>query len=280
MISALKAYPQTSNPRKIIFLPFLKTIRISIFDKNFKKLILANIFFAGNWIFFAFGIKNTSVIVGQLSYVPTALIVAFLGYLFLRERLKNEEIIGLVLTIVGMLVIVYGSIRSQDVLSFGTPLGNLLVFLGLISWSFYIVASKRISNIYSPSIITFYNFAVAFVIGLFLLPLDLLFGNINSIKISPESILGLVSLALFSSVLFFYLYQLLIKLTSAFTASLVLYPVTILASFLGIIFFNEELTLSLFFGAVIVVGGVIFATYKQFSKKIIKLKNGSLSNYR
>src|SRR3990167_1687152 len=186
----------------LIFFPFLKTIRISIFDKNFKKLILANIFFAGNWIFFAFGIKNTSVIVG----------------------------------------------------------------------------SKRISNIYSPSIITFYNFAVAFVIGLFLLPLDLLFGNINSIKISPESILGLVSLALFSSVLFFYLYQLLIKLTSAFTASLVLYPVTILASFLGIIFFNEELTLSLFFGAVIVVGGVIFATYKQFSKKIIKLKNGSLSN--
>src|SRR3990167_4270533 len=254
----------------LIFFPFLKTIRISIFDKNFKKLILANIFFAGNWIFFAFGIKNTSVIVGQLSYVPTALIVAFLGYLFLRERLKNEEIIGLVLTIVGMLVIVYGSIRSQDVLSFGTPLGNLLVFLGLISWSFYIVASKRISNIYSPSIITFYNFAVAFVIGLFLLPLDLLFGNINSIKISPESILGLVSLALFSSVLFFYLYQLLIKLTSAFTASLVLYPVTILASFLGIIFFNEELTLSLFFGAVIVVGGVIFATYKQFSKKLIE----------
>lgn len=252
----------------LIILPFLKTIKITTFDKNFKKLILANALFAGNWIFFAYGIKNTSVIVGQLSYVPTALIVAFLGYIFLKEKLKREEIIGLILTLIGMSIILYGSTKSQDILSLGTPIGNILVFLGLLSWSCYTVASRRISKIYSPSTITFYNFTATFVIGSFLLPLDIAFGSFSAIKISMESILGLISLALFSSALFFYLYQLLIKSSSAFIASLVLYPMTILAAFLGIVFFNEKFTLSLLFGAFFVVIGLFYSTYKQFSKKV------------
>lgn len=252
----------------LIILPFLKQIKIPAFDKNFKKLILASALFAGNWIFFAYGIKHTSVIVGQLSYVPTALIVAFLGYIFLKEKLKKEEIIGLILTLVGISIILYGSIKSQDIRSLGTPIGNILVFLGLLSWSSYTVASRRIANIYSPSSITFYNFIFTFVIGLFLLPLDFALGDFYVVKISTESILGLVSLALFSSVLFFYLYQLLIKSSSAFTASLVLYPVTILAAFMGVIFFDEKFTSSLLFGAFFVVVGLFFSTYKQFSKKV------------
>src|SRR3989344_824324 len=43
---------------------------------NKKYLFICNLLFAANWILFAFGVQHTSVIMSQLIYVPTALIVA------------------------------------------------------------------------------------------------------------------------------------------------------------------------------------------------------------
>lgn len=245
--------------------PIVFQKKLFVLKEKRKTLFLANILFAANWLFFAFGIQHTTVIMGQLTYLPTAVIVAIISYLFLKEKLTKKQIIGLILAIAGMLYLIYGSYSTKEVLSFGTPSGNFLVILGLFSWSFYTVISRSISKIYTPLAITFFNFVVAFVLSLILLPLEFI-SQSSLASVTSTSILGLISVALANSVIFFYLYQWLVKHTSAFISSLSLYLVTVFASAAGIIFFNEKLTASLVFGAILVVFGVFLSTANNYLK--------------
>lgn len=249
----------------LFIFPVVFQKRLFILKEKRTQLLLANILFAANWLFFAFGIQHTTVIMGQIIYLPTAAIVAIIGYLFLKEKLTKEQIIGLILTIGGMSFLIYGSYSTGEVLSFGTPTGNFLVMLGLFSWSVYTVVSRSISSLYSPLTITFFNFVMAFVLSLILLPFE--FVNQSSlINVTSTGILGLISVVLFNSVIFFYLYQWLVKHTSAFISSLSLYLVTVFASAAGIIFFNEKLTTSLIIGVVLVVFGVFLSTSYNYLK--------------
>ncbi|OGD93717.1 hypothetical protein A2697_01885 [Candidatus Curtissbacteria bacterium RIFCSPHIGHO2_01_FULL_41_44] len=254
----------------LLILPFVCKGLFRLKTKQIKYLFYANALFAGNWLFFAMGIQKTTIMMGQIIYLPTALIVAIIAYIFLKEKLTKDQIFGLFITLLGFLMLTYGSVVSQDVLSFGTLAGNLLVVAGLLAWSFYTVVSRKISSIYDPQVITFFNFAVTALIALILIPVDFRNGLPGLSELTTSAIFSLLSVVLFSSILFFFLYQWLIKHTSAFISSLVLYPVTIFASLAGIIFFNETLTLNFIFGGLLVFAGVFIATSHQYIKTNFK----------
>ncbi|OGD84768.1 hypothetical protein A3B51_02170 [Candidatus Curtissbacteria bacterium RIFCSPLOWO2_01_FULL_41_18] len=257
----------------LIILPFIYRELIKIKPKQIQYLIFANALFAGNWLFFALGIQKTSVIMGQIIYLPTALIVAIIAYFFLNEKLAKEQIYGLVITILGFAILTYGSVRSQDTLSFGTPVGNLLVVAGLLCWSLYTVISRKISNLYKPQLITFFNFAITAMITFLILPFELKNGAIKISSAPALAIFGFLGVVTLSSILFFFLYQWLIKNTSAFISSLVLYPVTLFASLAGVILFDERLTLSFAFGSMFVLIGVFLATSYQYIKNNLQHEN-------
>lgn len=254
--------------RSLLALLFIAPI--VFFNKSFivkgqkMYLFIANILFAANWLFFAFGMRYTSVIMGQIIYLPTAILVAILGYLFLKETLSREQLMGLILTLFGMGFLIFGSVKSQDILSLGTLQGNLLIVAGLFCWSFYTVISRKISNIYTPLSIIFFNFATSFILSLFLMPFELSRKSFNLSNVPESGIMGLIGLVLFSSIALFYLYQWLIKNTSAFISSLVLYIVTVFATLSGIFFFNEKLSANLVIGASLIVLGVFLATTYKY----------------
>ena len=123
-----------------------------------KKLLLASgVLFALNWILFAYGIQRTTVIMGQLLYLPTPIIVGIVGFFMLKEKLTKDQIIGLFITLLGMFILTQGMIVSNDSSSFGEPLGNFIIFLGLLSWSIFTVTTRKISALYSPLHLTFIN---------------------------------------------------------------------------------------------------------------------------
>ena len=248
----------------LIILPFfLKESPKIITD---KKLLLAGVLFAANWILFAFGIQRSSIIMSQALYIPVPIIVAFLGYIFLKEKLSKSHIIGLLLSLIGISFLLFESIGSQDVISFGTPLGNLLVACGVFAWSFYLIVSRKISNLYSPITIIVYNFTLAFFASLFLFPIELSTNQLPA-DITGQSVLGVFALALFSSVIVFYLIQWLVKYTSAFIPSLTLYLTSIFGSVVGIIFYGERLSTRFIIGAMLIFAGVFIATTLGYIRK-------------
>jgi drug/metabolite transporter (DMT)-like permease len=68
--------------------------------------------------------------------------IAILGWLFLRERLRLLQIVGILLAALGVLVVVTGG----DLLSlgsgrFGTP-GDLLILLSAVNWAVFSILSR------------------------------------------------------------------------------------------------------------------------------------------
>lgn len=237
--------------------------------KDKKYLLFAGLLFAANWLLFAIGIQYTSVIMGQLIYVPTAVFVAIIGFLFLNEKLTKEQLLGMFFSLFGMSILIYDSLKSQDVLSVGTLQGNLIIVTGMLSWSIYLVVTRKISKIYTPLTIIAFDFLITLLVSFPLAAIGLIKGTLVVPQITTDSIVGLISLVIFSSILFFLLNQWLVKHASAFISSLVLYLLTIFATATGIIFFNEKLTSNFIIGATFVILGVFIATSYKYAKKFI-----------
>ena len=251
-----------------ITLPFiLRSISIT-FEKRLFSLFLANMLFAANWLTFAIGIQKTSVIMAQLIYVPTSLVVAVISFLLLGERFTKNQLFGLILTMGGSTILITSAIRATDAV-LGTPVGNLFVAAGMFCWALYYVFSANISRYYSPLTIIFYNFVISAVLALFLTVLDGSIRNLNWINTSSSALLGIAFVGIFSSAVYFYVNQWLIKHTSAFISSLQLYPAALLASVLGVIFFKERLTSNVVVAAILIIIGVFLATsYNYLATKI------------
>lgn len=251
----------------VIISPFvIKKIKIK--KQTFKYLISANILFAINWIFFALGVGRTSVMMAQIMYVPTALIVAVIGYLFLKEKINKEQVYGLLLTIIGISFLIANSISDQRVISFGSPLGNLLIGIGMITWAGYLVLTRKVSKDYSPGEIIFFNFLVAIPISLVFIPLET---SPFAMNLSLGAIAAISSVVLFSSLGFFLLLQWLVKHTSAFIASLAIYPMTVVATIAGVIFYGEKISINFLIGAFFILFGVFIATSYKFARKYLKI---------
>ena len=232
-----------------------------------KSLIIVNLFFAANILFFALGIGKTSLIISQIFYMLSPLVVAVLGYIFLKEKLTRDKIIGLVLTIFGMTFLISNSIQDPDILTFGTPLGNLLILIAVMSWSAYIVLSKRISKDYSPLKITSFNFFVTTILSLSIILIN--FKAYQSFAISNSGLSTIVLLAI-STVGFFFVFQCVIKHTSAFISSLILYLNPVFAYGLGAILFNERLNLEFAIGSTLVIFGIFWATSLKQARVYVK----------
>lgn len=251
----------------VIISPFIVK-KIKIKKQTLKYLISANILFAINWIFFALGVSRTSVMMSQIMYVPTALIVAIIGYIFLKEKINKEQVYGLLLTITGISFLIANSISDQRVVSFGSPFGNLLIGIGMIAWAGYLVLTRKVSTDYSPQEIIFSNFLVAIPISLIFIPFE---ESPFAVNLSLSAIAAISSVVLFSSIGFFFLLQLLVKRTSAFVASLAIYPMTVVATVAGVIFYGEKISLNFLIGAAFILFGVFIATSYKFARRHLKI---------
>lgn len=256
----------------VIITPFvLKKLR-PLPIKNYFPLVLVNLLFAVNWLTFAIGVQQTSVIMSQLIYVPTSLIVGVLSFFILGRKLAKNQLWGLSLTITGALILILGYQSGQN-LTFGTPFGNFLIIIGMLSWSLYLVLSDRFSKIYSPLVIIFSNFAVSALFASALVSQDQMSMNFNFATLNKNGFVSLLYVGVFSSAIYFYLNQWLVKHTSAFISSLQLYPVTLIAGILGVIFYGEKPTLSIIIATLLIISGVFLSTSYQYLKKRNYAKN-------
>ncbi len=113
---------------------------------------------------------------GQLLYLPSALVVAVIGYIFLKEKLDRSQITGLIMAIFGMSILFWGSVQTSDILSFGKPLGNIVIGIAMFSWAFYTVVSRKVSLKYKPMQIALVNFLFTLVSSIFVFVFMTFFG--------------------------------------------------------------------------------------------------------
>lgn len=267
--NALKDFPPYTlvflrfSLASLILLPFVLKEKIHFKKDSFKYLLFGSLAMGANVILFAVGLQHTTIMMSQLIFVPKGLLVAVLGFILLKEALSKNQKLGLFFTMVGMSILIYGSVVTEDILSFGKPFGNLLIVTGFFLSSLYYVISRKISKLYSPLTITFFSFLIASILSLPFALFEFTNRQFIPANITTYAILNLLALVIFSSIIVYYLAQWIIKHTSAFIAALALYMNFLIASVIGIIFFSERLTALFIIGAVFIMFGVFIAIRKR-----------------
>lgn len=246
----------------ILMFPFWAKHKRYIAAKDIVKILP----FTFNVALFSVGIQLTSVIMANIIYALTPVLVGIFGHFLINEKMKKHYIIGLAFSLLGIAILIEGSVKTSDILSFGTPLGNTMLLFGAVCWAFYPISFRSLSKRYTSVTILFWNFALSAIL---LIPVALFELQIRPIMFSKITYAGLssiVGLIVLSSVVHYFLYQWLIKHTSAFIASLVQYGGILFAVITGIIIFHERITMQLLIGGTLVILGLFIATTYQYVK--------------
>ncbi|MBU2632399.1 DMT family transporter, partial [Patescibacteria group bacterium] len=204
----------------ILFPIFLKTK--TKLSKDLWKLILLSMLSTANIFLFALGVKFTTANIGQILYVSVPIVASVFAYFLLKERFSFKKIVGIIIGFTGAIIIVLIPLISTSQFK-GLLLGNLLIATGVISYALYTVLSKSFQKKYSPVEITFFFFLTTTIVSLVFSFSDFIYYPNWYINVSFSSILAICYLAIFGTVLFYLLYQYIIKHSSPVTASTSLY---------------------------------------------------------
>ncbi len=254
----------------IIFLPFFIKQQKHFTHNDVWFLFTRSLFFAGNVGFFSIAIQYTTTIVSQILYTLVPVIVLITSTIFLKEKITGSKVIGLIIATIGVIVLLQQSIVKTEIVTFGTPFGNMLNLCAVISWSLYIIVSKDLTKKYNPVITTFSSFVTTILVLLLLLPIE---NMIRPIEIGDVGVVGIGSilgLGIFSSAVMFFLTQVVVKKTSPFIASFSQYLGPFASAFISIPLLGEKPTSALFFAGMCIIFGVFIVTSYEHIRKHIQ----------
>lgn len=243
----------------IIISPFLLKTN---FLKGLKQLALFSLLGTINIAFFILGIKMTTATAGQLLYAAVPILTAVFLFIFFRDKLTKGRWIGIAVGFVGVALITLLPVIEKGVKFSGNLLGNLLIGIGVISWSLYMAYSKKKLKSFSPFIVTA---VFIWVTCIALIPLFLI--DLGShpnwwLNLTFPSILSLIYISVISTVVVFLLNQYAIKHGGSILASMQYYLLPILTYLSAFLLLGEGLTLGLIIGGSLALLGVYITTKK------------------
>lgn len=190
-----------------------------------------------------------------LSTAP--LIAPWLAFLILRERVTRNNILGIIISSVGMFMLML--VGSQN-FELGNPIGIPLAFLAVCSAVIYTIVLKKIPSRYSPLSIVFYDQLISL---LFFYPI---WGIVDGkacqadglllTSIAPEMLYSIGYLAVCSSVAAFVLFCYTVRKIGVTEANAFNNARPIFTALIMLAFFGEQLPLGKWIGIALVVIGL------------------------
>lgn len=233
---------------------------IKLFKISFKDFhyfigtgILSIVFF--NWCYFT-SLKLTSVSISAVLLYTAPAFVTIISRLLFKENISKKKVFSLILTFVGC-IFVTGFLES---ITTKISMIGLAVGLGAgLGYALYSIFSKLALKKYNPITITLYTFIFA-AIGL--IPLGG-YSNITEVLYNKSLLISSLELALFSTVIPFYLYTFGLSYIDSTKASIIATIEPVVASLIGIFYFKETLSVLQIIGVILVVSAVIIVSLKQ-----------------
>jgi drug/metabolite transporter (DMT)-like permease len=237
-----------------------KPQKIAILKKDYGRFFLCAITgIAINQLLFIKGLSLTYSIHAALLLLTTPLLITFFAAFLLKEKITHFKIIGLLLGIAGALVLILSKEKT------GNPtnafLGDILVLLNAISYSFYFILVKPLMKEYNPIAII----RIIFTIGFFLM-LPFCFTEFRAIQWQNYNASAYFSLALvvLGGTFCAYLLNIFgIKILGASTAGSYIYSQPVFAAIIAISFLGENLSVYKIIAAALIFAGVFLANKQK-----------------
>jgi drug/metabolite transporter (DMT)-like permease len=236
------------NLTLIIFLYFIyKKESFSIIKSSGFPGVLGGIAMAIGFTAYIFAMRETTV-ANVLFIISTQTIwLALFGYLFLKERVSFKTLLSIILAMIGIIVMVGGSLGT------GSLYGNLAALFVPINFAFLILLIRKYSNLdlvpalfYGGLIIMFFSFFMS-----------------ETIITSKNNLIVGFLLGSFQHAFGFICIVIGARSTPAVVVGLLMLVETLLGPLWVWIFLSEIPPMSVFIGGGIIILAVIFKTLEQ-----------------
>lgn len=239
-----------------------------------KEVVPISILTAINLTLYYIGMEKTTVNASAVMYAATPLVVTMISSFTIQEKISVKKFFGILLGFIGVLSFLILPNFGNSKIGFGTPLGNVILLIAVISWASYIVGSRYLTNIkhYHPIFVTSISMFTSLI---FLLIVNLFVQHHidRQALTNPTVILNFLYLGLFVTVITYVLFQWAIQQLSSTTASLTNYLQPVFAFFFAWIFLGEKITPIFLCGNLLVLTGVFIVTGDRMLHHVRNLKS-------
>ncbi len=208
------------------------------------------------------GLQRVTSSVASIMIGTIPLFIPLFAFLILKDKITRNNIIGLLISFIGLLVL----ILKKDLSFQASPSGILLMLVAVFAGALYTIQLKKLSTKYKVGtiIINMQIFGLIYFAPFFLY---YEWNDFIHTEITMELIVAIAQLVVFASLgaLYFFIYsvdKIGVTRTSLFTN---LIPVvTVIAAWIALP--NEEINLKLIIGVVIILTGVYIGNYAKKEK--------------
>ncbi|WP_457577209.1 DMT family transporter [Desulfomarina sp.] len=260
---ALESFP----PFCLIFLRFLtasvfftflllRTGFPSMTWNTLKPLLFLAIFQPGLYFTFeTLGLQHTSATKASLIIATIPIVVLILSIIFLRERVRFLNIIGIIISMIGVILLVFGGRDIQEMN--GTLLGDALILGAVLSASMYMILTRKLGELFSPIQITGMQIILGAIIFfpafLYTMP------QIQWREVTAEAIGAVIGLTVFATIGAFLCYNYALTKLPASRVSVCINGIPLVTACGAWFLLGEQLAPLQFLGGAIVIGAVYLA---------------------
>ena len=196
----------------------------------------------------------TSVIIATIP-----LFMPVMAFLFYKEKVNRATIIGIAVSMVGVLAIIFSGNSSIS----GQILGAVLIFGAVLAALGYNVFVKYIVQRYNATTLVFYQNLIGLIM---LTPCFFIvdFAHLGKMSFDFRAISAILQLSIFASVLAFIFHSKAVKALGITKAGVFCYLIPVSTSIAAFFMVNERLTIVQWLGMAIVILGLFIS---QISKK-------------
>lgn len=208
--------------------------------------------------FFATGLQYTSAITGSLIIVVNPVFTACIASLFMGESRDWRVLIGVILSFIGVsFVVCKGDFSILTQMSIGT--GEKYLFGAVASWVAYTLMIKKVTRTMGASVVT----SVSTILGAVMLLVSSILLEEQwdkALSLSTQTILELLYLAIFATVIAFVLFIWGIQRIGATKASAYINLMPINALWIAVLMYGETISAYHLIGMSLTIAGVFMTT--------------------
>jgi len=202
----------------------------------------------------AFGLTIVSATVGAVIIATIPLFVPFASFFIYKEQLTLMNRIGLVISFVGVLMVIFAKTEGLQ----ASPKGVLLMFVAVFSAVGYTMVVKRLAEEYNPITITSYQSLYGL---LMFIPLILILKEpvLDMKEATKTSLLAVTYLGVFGSGICFILLTIGIRELGAAKANVFGNLIPVVTAILAYFLLKESMPMLKILGILVVIGGLLMS---------------------
>ncbi len=234
-----------------------------ISQETFRKLGLLALFQPGLYFLFeTYGLKYSSATKASLLIATIPIVVLLLSALFFRERLRPINVFGIICSLAGVSLLVFGSSAPEPLSSLMA--GDLLIAGAVLSAAVYIIFARHLGQTISPMQITGLQIIYGTLIFLPFFLWDM--SRVDWLNLEPAALFSIVWLTGFATIGAFSCYNFALSRLAAARASVFINLIPLVTAFGAWLLLDEQLTPLQMTGGGVVITAVYLANYRAKSK--------------